>query len=104
MVYLKTSTDDADSSLPVDVDISVSLEKSFFFVLLNLINNFQLIIRHPDYLPRFKYNDIALLKLDHDVTFSEKVWPACVYPHDDYLSKTLKIAGFGRNDLKDCEF
>lgn len=36
------------------------------------------IIMHPDYVPRFNYHDIALLRLQRNATMSENIYPACL--------------------------
>lgn len=62
--------------------------------------NFQGIAKHPQYQPRNKYHDIALLKLAAEVTFSHSVWPACLTRNSTFhVGKNLKIAGFGRTDV-----
>lgn len=35
-------------------------------------------IKHPDYQPAYKYNDIALLKLDRKISFNSYIRPACL--------------------------
>jgi hypothetical protein len=62
------------------------------------------VIRYPDYSKYLRYHDIALVKLKQSVKFSSHIFPACLYPENDFVSKNLIIAGFGRNDIKDCEF
>lgn len=36
------------------------------------------IIMHPNYVPRWNYHDIALLRLAQNATMSENVYPACL--------------------------
>lgn len=53
-------------------------------------------IRHPDYKPPAKYNDIALLKLDRPVEFNEFIRPACLYTSNTFeVNKTL-ATGWGK--------
>ncbi|KDR24454.1 serine protease snake-like [Zootermopsis nevadensis] len=57
------------------------------------------IIRHPDYKPPAKYNDIALLKLDRPVEFNEFIRPACLYTRDTFdINKTV-ATGWGQIDF-----
>lgn len=35
-------------------------------------------IPHPDYTPRKRYNDIALIRLKYKVEFNDFIWPACI--------------------------
>lgn len=37
------------------------------------------VIRHPDYKPSSKYNDIALIELERDVEFTDYIKPACLW-------------------------
>jgi hypothetical protein len=61
------------------------------------IDNF---IIHPDYNPISKYNDIAMIKTDGDMIFTEFVNHACI-PEENYKleehswAKRLGVAGFG---------
>lgn len=36
------------------------------------------IIMHPDYVPRFNYHDVALLRLASNVSMSDTIYPACL--------------------------
>lgn len=54
------------------------------------------IIRHPDYKPPAKYNDIALLKLDRRVEFNEFIRPACLYARDTFDVNKTVATGWGR--------
>ncbi|CAG9791051.1 unnamed protein product [Diatraea saccharalis] len=36
------------------------------------------VIRHPDYKPPKKYNDIAIIELQNEVTFNKYIQPACL--------------------------
>ncbi|KAJ9599933.1 hypothetical protein L9F63_009761, partial [Diploptera punctata] len=57
------------------------------------------IIRHPDYKPPAKYNDIALLKLDRKVKFNDYIRPACLYTKNHFeVSKTV-ATGWGQIDF-----
>ena len=51
-------------------------------------------IKHPDYQPLIeKYNDIALIKLTRDVTFTPYIRPACLpLPNDDVKDGNRTIA------------
>lgn len=54
------------------------------------------IIRHPDYKPPAKYNDIALLKLDRRVEFNDFIRPACLYARDTFDVNKTVATGWGR--------
>jgi secreted trypsin-like serine protease len=56
---------------------------------------------HPKYSSRKKYNDIALLELEHAVTdFRRTMRPACLYTKGTSFDKTqvLEITGWGRTN------
>lgn len=36
-------------------------------------------IKHPEYLPPQRYNDIALLRLEKEVQFGKYIRPACLH-------------------------
>uniref|UniRef100_A0A182JNP4 Peptidase S1 domain-containing protein n=1 Tax=Anopheles christyi TaxID=43041 RepID=A0A182JNP4_9DIPT len=56
------------------------------------------IVKHPNYKPRTVYNDIALLKLAHPVTFSSRVRPGCLYSSST-IDRTKAVAiGFGSTE------
>ncbi|XP_076065729.1 venom protease-like [Oratosquilla oratoria] len=53
---------------------------------------------HPAYNPRDISNDIAMVKLDRDVTFSLGIQPACLpdkFKDDTFVGKNLTVAGWG---------
>lgn len=53
-------------------------------------------INHPGYMPPLVYNDIALYKLDRDVSFNEYVYPICLqrYTRENFTNGT--VTGWGR--------
>ncbi|KAK9889382.1 hypothetical protein WA026_004657 [Henosepilachna vigintioctopunctata] len=53
-------------------------------------------ISHPDYSPMSKYNDIALLKLDRPVEFSEYVLPICLSTSPFDVNNRLIATGWGK--------
>lgn len=55
----------------------------------------QTITKHPDYLSRFKDNDIALIELKKSVKFDYNLFPACINTKESD-SKELLISGFGK--------
>lgn len=55
-------------------------------------------IRHDDYKIPAKYNDIALLKLEHPVTFSPYVRPACLAESFDIRTEKVIATGWGRTE------
>ncbi|XP_033226882.1 CLIP domain-containing serine protease 2-like [Belonocnema kinseyi] len=58
-------------------------------------------IAHEDYIPTAKEqrNDIALLRLARDVTFSHYVKPICL-PEDPSLGRLLDVAGWGKTEIR----
>lgn len=64
----------------------------------------QTTFKHPSFKPKFKYFDIALIKLKHDAPLAYHIWPACLVSETD-AKKGVKftIAGFGRDDIKNGE-
>ncbi|KAL3290149.1 hypothetical protein HHI36_023513 [Cryptolaemus montrouzieri] len=56
-------------------------------------------IPHPDYSPASKYNDLALLKLDHPVEFSEYVLPICLSTSELDVKEQLVATGWGKTDV-----
>lgn len=55
-------------------------------------------IRHPDNKIPAKYNDIALLKLEHPITFSQYVRPACLAETFVIPTKKVIVTGWGRTE------
>lgn len=56
-------------------------------------------IVHPDYDHNSKVHDIALLRLEAPVRFTEYVKPVCLYQNWDIPSNTgLLVAGWGANE------
>lgn len=53
------------------------------------------IIKHPDYRPPSKYNDIALVMLDSPVNFDGYVRPACLNVDGNVPQRGI-ASGFGR--------
>lgn len=52
-------------------------------------------IKHPDYLDNFKYNDIALLRLESEVSFNDYMRPACL-PESSLIAPNPTATGWGR--------
>lgn len=75
-LILNSTTDDAQ---PIDVKI---------------IERFQ----HEEYKIPAKYNDIALLKLEHPVTFSQYVRPACLAETFEIPGAKVIATGWGQTD------
>ncbi|KAJ0174990.1 hypothetical protein K1T71_009131 [Dendrolimus kikuchii] len=61
------------------------------------------IILHPNYNPLRINNDIALLKLEKEIGFTELVHPACLWPKDDLseLGPTATLTGWGNREASD---
>lgn len=88
----------------VNVDIAVRsvLSDRTFGVLIKIA--LQDIIVHPEYKPRYKYFDIALIKLTEPALLAYNIWPACLVPESMMKFGTdLTVAGFGRNDAYDSK-
>lgn len=53
------------------------------------------VVAHPEYRSAAKYNDIALLRLDRQVEFSNTVRPACLYSTDKISESRAIATGWG---------
>lgn len=57
------------------------------------------VLRHPGYERRFYYNDIALLRLERPVTFTNFVMPVCLptgpLMDSDLVGKRVTVLGWG---------
>ncbi|XP_044765999.1 serine protease snake-like [Coccinella septempunctata] len=61
------------------------------------------IIAHPDYNYPLRYNDIALIELDRDVSFTDYIRPACLYT-STHIEQTQSVAtGYGKNEFAASE-
>ncbi|XP_059471518.1 venom protease-like [Neocloeon triangulifer] len=54
------------------------------------------VIVHPEYRPPRKYNDIALIRLDRDVNFTQKIRPACLTDVSPPIGNMVTASGWGR--------
>ena len=63
---------------------------------------FQTIRIHPKHSPKYKHNDIAIIKLAKPCTFSNSVGTICLSTSDDDVPKDLTVTGFGLTSLE-CE-
>lgn len=96
-------TDSRDAGPPrvvrlgeIDLTKSAGKRSRFDFDVANIIT-------HPDYNFPLRYNDIALLKLNKNVRFTEYVRPACLYTNP-YVEQTQSIAtGYGKNEFAASE-
>ncbi|KAG5899760.1 hypothetical protein JTB14_006097 [Gonioctena quinquepunctata] len=70
--------------------------------LLNASNPIEYNIRnvslHSDYSPEHKHHDIALVELERNVSFSDRVFPACLYAKDDD-PLGLIVTGWGKTSI-----
>lgn len=57
------------------------------------------IITHPEYQYPLKYNDIALLKLETKVEFTNFIRPACLYTKKTFDRTQALATGWGRTDF-----
>lgn len=60
-------------------------------------------IIHPEFRRGHKYNDIALIELEHSVKFSFNVWPACLVPDVKIRTNNteLIVVGYGKKKFRD---
>ena len=54
---------------------------------------------HPNYHPPSQYNDIALLKLDRQVQFSDYIAPICLQVNRNLPNANFIATGWGRTEL-----
>lgn len=59
----------------------------------------QQVIIHPDYGPKSKYHDIALIELNKAVTFNAYVRPACLNILEKVGENTAIATGFGKTSF-----
>ena len=60
----------------------------------------QEVIQHPQYRHPLVYHDLALLKLDREVQFSEHVRPFCLYDGKESLvGKVSHVSGWGATEF-----
>ncbi|XP_026685546.1 serine protease snake-like [Diaphorina citri] len=57
---------------------------------------------HPDYRSNVKYNDIALLRLDRTVEFSNSIRPACLYTSETTSMPRAIATGWGTVGFGEC--
>lgn len=55
-------------------------------------------IKHPEFTNKHKYNDIALLRLEHSVLFGEYIRPICL-PDSSSIAFNAIATGWGRLDF-----
>ncbi|XP_045506159.1 serine protease snake-like [Colias croceus] len=53
------------------------------------------VIKHPDYKPPLKYNDIALLKTDRDIALDRYTLPACLHDGGPLKNDSAIVSGWG---------
>lgn len=58
---------------------------------------------HPEYKDRSFYNDIALLKIDRTVDFSDYIRPACLPHQDTEISDRVIVTGWGQTSTSSRE-
>ncbi|XP_055546316.1 serine protease snake-like [Wyeomyia smithii] len=54
------------------------------------------VIRHPEHRYAAQYHDIALMKLEKNVTLHETVVPACLWADEEMRFRSLEAAGWGK--------
>jgi hypothetical protein len=96
---------DIDLAVKSTMEITISIQVNSrvlivfisFSILIVVLFYLKDIIIHPEYNPKFKYHDIALLRLSKSVPFSTNLRPACLSktPVD---SRTVTVIGFGRTE------
>ncbi|CAH2062115.1 unnamed protein product, partial [Iphiclides podalirius] len=58
------------------------------------------VIKHPQYRPPHKYNDIALLRTDRDIAMSQEVLPACLHVDTSAADQRVWATGWGATQNK----
>ncbi|KAJ0174989.1 hypothetical protein K1T71_009130 [Dendrolimus kikuchii] len=91
-----------DTSLvePTPRIVRLNAKNIFYFVDKNSSPNDVNIVKiivHPNYQSPKKYYDIALMKLEKEVGFTQLLQPACLWPNDDLseLGATATLTGWG---------
>ncbi|CAH1175674.1 unnamed protein product [Phaedon cochleariae] len=56
-------------------------------------------IPHPEYQPPSRYNDIALIELDREVSLSQFVSPACLATKNSPTVSKMTASGWGKSDF-----
>jgi hypothetical protein len=56
------------------------------------------IFQHPEYKPRTFNNDIALLRINGMISFSNKIYPVCL-PTKQHVDPEVTVTGFGKTGL-----
>ncbi|XP_055609715.1 chymotrypsin-like protease CTRL-1 [Uranotaenia lowii] len=95
--------------------IPTFLEADMFYVKLGLHNrsspseNTRVhevveVIRHSDFDERTHHNDIALLRLENDIEYSDYIQPICLWPvqraeDDEVISSSGTVVGWGTGDF-----
>ncbi|XP_034193661.2 mite allergen Der f 3 isoform X1 [Osmia lignaria lignaria] len=77
---------------PTDVRVGFHNLKDDKHGITTTINK---IMRHPSYRPPAMYADIALIKLNTNVTFSKEIRPACLYQQYDTVPPQAWVSGWG---------
>ncbi|XP_038112309.1 uncharacterized protein LOC6037536 isoform X2 [Culex quinquefasciatus] len=54
------------------------------------------VIRHPEHRFSANYHDVALLRLERNVTINKAVVPACLWPHQEVRFKRMHAVGWGQ--------
>jgi hypothetical protein len=85
-----------DDEVTIGILVLKLHSQSFQFFSYNMFVSFQTIINHPDYRANRKYNDIALLRLESDVTLTINLFPACLWTgSNDRVIRNVTAIGFG---------
>lgn len=54
------------------------------------------IVSHPEYDRQSSANDISILTLDKDVSFSDSVHPICIPNDENYAKDTATVTGWSK--------
>lgn len=62
--------------------------------------------KHPAYISKQKYNDIALFELEDEVLFTDYIMPVCLQCEKDVdsIGRELIISGWGYTDREQSNF
>lgn len=72
------------------------------YKVTNISIIFQTIRIHPKHSPKYKHNDIAIIKLEKHFIQSDSVGTICLSTSDENVPKNFTVTGFGLTSME-CE-